>query len=220
MNKIIELINVTKEYKIGNTKIHALKSINFCITKGESITFMGPSGSGKSTLLHIIGCLDKQTTGKVKIMNRDIGTFNDKELTNFRKNQIGFIFQFFNLIPVLNVAENVVVSRMYERDKFVDRVFELLHLVGLGHRLDHLPGELSGGERQRLAIARALINNPPILIADEPTGNLDEKTSNEILQLFIKLNELGTTIIIATHDPLVWRFAKKRISIYDGKIIV
>ncbi|WP_455392310.1 ABC transporter ATP-binding protein [[Eubacterium] cellulosolvens] len=220
MSNIIDINDVTKTYNMGDAKVHALNSVNLQISEGEFVALMGPSGSGKSTLLHIIGCLDKQTSGKVKVLKKEISKLNENERTDFRKNHIGFIFQFFNLIPVLNVAENVVVSRMFDRDKLPQRVFELIGLVGLEHRLEHLPSELSGGERQRLAIARALINNPTIIIADEPTGNLDIKTTKEIMQIFRNINKKGTTIIVATHNPMVSKSADKIIKISDGRILV
>jgi putative ABC transport system ATP-binding protein len=167
-----------------------------------------------------MGCLDKPSSGDVEINGEKILRLNQSELTNFRKDNIGIIFQFFNLIPVLNAAENVVVSRMFDPDKRTNRVFELLQLVGLVHRMEHLPSELSGGERQRLAIARALLNEPKIIIADEPTGNLDSKTTKRIMKLLKKINNQGTTIILATHNQELAKNVNNIIEISDGRLKV
>jgi putative ABC transport system ATP-binding protein len=216
----MRLTEVNKIYKVGNTNVQALSSINLEIPEGEFIALIGPSGSGKSTLLHLMGCLDKPSSGDVEINGEKILRLNQSELTNFRKDNIGIIFQFFNLIPVLNAAENVVVSRMFDPDKRTNRVFELLQLVGLVHRMEHLPSELSGGERQRLAIARALLNEPKIIIADEPTGNLDSKTTKRIMKLLKKINNQGTTIILATHNQELAKNVNNIIEISDGRLKV
>jgi putative ABC transport system ATP-binding protein len=204
---------------MGHNDIVALRTVNIAVNDGEFVAIKGPSGAGKSTLLHLIGGLDTPTNGRVIVNDTDLADFSDDQLTTYRKDYIGFVFQFFNLIPTLTALENVMVSRMFDRDKNPERAEELLTLVGLEERMDHLPSELSGGEQQRVAIARALMNEPSILLADEPTGNIDTVTGKEILKLFKKLNNSGMTIVLVTHDEEIARATSRTISIRDGKII-
>ncbi len=220
MKPIIELRNVYKIYKMGKNDIVALRRVNLVINEKEFVAIKGPSGAGKSTLLHLIGALDTPTNGEVIVKGSNLSDFNDDQLTIYRKEYIGFVFQFFNLIPTLTALENVMISRMFEQDKGLDRAKQLIELVGLDNRMFHHPAELSGGEQQRVAIARALMNKPPILLADEPTGNIDSKTGMEILKLFKKLNKSGTTIVLVTHNDETARIANKIINLRDGKISV
>jgi putative ABC transport system ATP-binding protein len=203
---------------MGGSDVVALRRINIAIKKGEFVAIKGPSGAGKSTLLHLIGGLDRPTNGQIIVRGTDLADFGDEELTIYRKEYIGFVFQFFNLIPTLNALANVMVSRMFDADKRLDRAKELLDLVGLGGRMMHSPTELSGGEQQRVAIARALMNEPSILLADEPTGNIDSETGREILKLFKKLNKSGTTIVLVTHDDEIAHVAGRVITLRDGKL--
>ena len=219
MKPIIELRNVYNIYKMGDNDVIALRRVNLVIKVKEFVAIKGPSGAGKSTLLHLVGGLDKPTNGQVIVKGINLSDFTDDQLTLYRKNYIGFVFQFFNLIPTLNALENVMVSRMFESDKGLERAKELLKLVGLEARMKHLPSELSGGEQQRVAIARALINKPAILLADEPTGNIDTQTGSEILKLFKELNAIGTTIVLVTHDAEIARFSNRVITLRDGKLI-
>jgi putative ABC transport system ATP-binding protein len=203
---------------MGNNEVIALRRIDLAIKQKEFLAIKGPSGAGKSTLLHLIGGLDRPTNGQVIVRGIDLAEFSDDELTTYRKDYVGFVFQFFNLIPSLNALSNVLVSRMFEHDKGMERGKELLELVGLGDRMHHLPSELSGGEQQRVAIARALMNEPSILLADEPTGNVDTDTGREILKLFKKLNKSGTTIILVTHEDEIARYASRVVTLRDGKL--
>ena len=199
-----------------------VENVNLKIIDGEFICIMGPSGSGKSTLLHLIGCLDKPNYGKIFIDGIDVSRMNDDELANLRKNKIGFVFQFFNLYPTLTALENVELPMIIaEKDKEFRkrRAIELLEMVGMEKFKDHLPYQLSGGQRQKVAIARALANDPPIILADEPTGNLDSKSGDEIMRIFKELNNKGKTIIVVTHNENVAKFAKRIIRLKDGKII-
>ncbi len=219
---LIKLSNVWKVYQTGKFKTIALRNINLKIEEGESVAIIGPSGSGKSTLLHIIGCLDKPTRGKVLISNRDVSKLNDKELSEIRKRFIGFVFQFFYLVPCLTALENVALPMVFariNRKERIERAKKLLKLVGLERRMHHLPSELSGGERQRVAIARALANDPKVLLADEPTGNLDSKTGKKIIDLLFKLNKKGLTLIIVSHNPEIAERAERIIYLRDGSII-
>src|SRR5437870_7243350 len=203
---MISLTHVSKVFD-GKRKVSALENINLRIEKGNVVSIMGPSGSGKSTLLNLIGGLDRPTSGDIRVDGENLSELSDDDLTRVRRDKIGFVFQFFNLLPTLNCLENVALPlhlRKWPRKKIQDRARELLNLVQLGHRLEHLPDELSGGERQRVAIARALSIYPPILLADEPTGNLDTHTGQEILKLVDDLHaRLGATILIVTHDSEV-----------------
>ncbi|MFH8080724.1 MAG: ABC transporter ATP-binding protein [Candidatus Aenigmatarchaeota archaeon] len=223
MSNVIELHNVEKVYNEGKeNELKVLKGINIKIKEGEYVSIVGPSGSGKSTLMHIMGCLDRPTRGKVIIDGQDVSKLNDEKLAKIRREKIGFIFQQFYLIPVLNALENVKVpmnllsKSVYDKD---ERAKELLRLVGLEHRLYHFPNQLSGGEMQRVAIARALANNPKIILADEPTGNLDTKRGEEIINLLENLNKEGKTLIIVTHDLSIAKRAERKIMIRDGMVI-
>ncbi len=218
-DNIVELKAITKTYQMGSVEIRAVDNIDLQIEKGSFSSIAGSSGAGKSTLLHIIGCLDSPTSGEVNISNQDVRQMKDAELTKFRKENVGFVFQFFNLIPTLTAKENVLVPAMFDKDQKVKRAEELLIKVGMGHRMEHHPNELSGGERQRVAIARALINDPPIILADEPTGNLDSETGAEIIHLFKELNKQGKTIILVTHERDIANFADRIVTIKDGRLI-
>jgi putative ABC transport system ATP-binding protein len=219
---MIALSHVSKVFE-GKRKATALDDINLEIDKGQVVSIVGPSGSGKSTLLNLIGGLDRPTSGEISIDHENLGTLTDDDLTRIRRDKIGFVFQFFNLLPTLNCLENVALPlhlRKWPRKKIQERALELLQLVQLGHRMEHLPDELSGGERQRVAIARALSVYPPILLADEPTGNLDTRTGQEILKLIGDLHErLGSTILIVTHDMEVAKRCARTVSLRDGHIV-
>ncbi|MCD6547762.1 MAG: ABC transporter ATP-binding protein [Nanoarchaeota archaeon] len=223
MTELIEFRDVWKIYKMGKVDVPALRGISFKINKGELVGIVGPSGSGKSTCMHLIGSLDIPTKGKVLIKGKDITKFSESELATLRGKEIGFVFQTFNLIPSLTALENVELPMVFQNIKENERrkrAIELLKKVGLSHRINHLPAEMSGGERQRVAIARALANNPDIILADEPTGNLDSKTGKEIMDLLINLNkEHRKTVIIVTHDLNIAKGLKRLIHLKDGKII-
>jgi putative ABC transport system ATP-binding protein len=219
---MISLTHVSKIFE-GKRKATALEDINLQVNKGEVVSIMGPSGSGKSTLLNLVAGLDRPTTGDIQIEGQSLSALSDDELTRVRRDKIGFIFQFFNLLPTLNCLENVALPlhlRGWARRKIQERAKELLEMVQLGHRLEHLPEELSGGERQRVAIARALSVYPPVLLADEPTGNLDTRTGQEILKLIQDLHaKLGSTIMIVTHDLDVAEQCSRTVSLRDGHIV-
>jgi putative ABC transport system ATP-binding protein len=218
---MIDLNSVSKVFE-GKRKATALENVELHISKGEVVSIVGPSGSGKSTLLNLIGGLDRPTSGDIRIDDESLSRLHDDDLTRIRRDKIGFVFQFFNLLPTLNCLENVSLPlhlRNWPRKKIEDRSRELLELVTLGHRLDHLPEELSRGERQRVAIARALSVYPPILLADEPTGNLDTHTGKEILRLIQNLHDrLGSTVLIVTHDMNVAEQCGRTIKLRDGRI--
>ncbi len=221
---IIEINNVKKNYALGNTTVHALKGIHFKIEEGELLSIIGPSGSGKTTLLNIIGCIDQPTEGSVKIDEEEITNMVDKQLTELRLYKIGFIFQTFNLIPVLNVLENVefplLLMKKYNRKEIREKAEKFIEEVGLKEHILHKPAELSGGQRQRVAIARALVTNPSIVLADEPTANLDSETGATILELMKELNEIEkTTFVFSTHDPDVLKYAKRIIKLKDGLVV-
>jgi putative ABC transport system ATP-binding protein len=218
-NIVVETRNLTKVFGDGG-EVRALDGVNLIVRQGELLSVMGPSGSGKSTLLHLIGALDRPTEGQILIRGQDLATV--KNLDRFRNEEVGFVFQLHNLIPTLNAVENVEIP-LYEQPlsekKRRQKAAELLELVGMGDRLDHLPSQLSGGERQRVAIARALVNDPAIVLADEPTGNLDSQSGEDVMALLRELNERqGTTIIVVTHDPAVARSTKRIITLRDGRI--
>src|SRR5262245_27415762 len=219
---MISLTHVSKVFD-GKRKATALENVNLEVGKGEVVSIVGPSGSGKSTLLNLIAGLDRPTTGDIQIEGQSLSALPDDELTRVRRDKIGFIFQFFNLLPTLNCVENVALPlhlRHWPRRKIQERARELLEMVQLGHRLDHLPEELSGGERQRVAIARALSVYPPVLLADEPTGNLDSHTGQEILKLIQDLHaKLGATILIVTHDLDVAERCSRTVSLRDGHVV-
>jgi len=221
---VVELKNVYKIYSMGEVNVNALNGVDLKITKGEFASIMGPSGSGKSTMMHIIGALDLATSGKVFIDNIDLSTLSEDQLSVIRGKKIGFVFQDFNLIPTLTAIENVMLPMLFQEEKMDEDKRQkhceaLLSLVGLGDRTDHKPFELSGGQQQRVAIARSLVNSPEIVLADEPTGALDSKSSEEIMDLLVDLNKEGKTVIIITHDKNVAKYAKRNIFLKDGKII-
>jgi len=199
--------------------VYALKNVNLEINSGEFVSIMGPSGCGKSTLLHVMGCLDKPTKGKVIINGRDVSKLSDEELARIRNRYIGFVFQSFFLLPVLSALENVMIPGMISGNIDEEKARKLLEFVGLKKRENHLPSQLSGGERQRVAIARALINDPKIILADEPTGNLDSKSGRDVLRLLSRLNRSGVTVVVVTHDESVAERAERVIYMKDGKII-
>jgi len=219
---MIQLDDVTKQFA-GKRDVSALRRVTLSIDKGEMVSIIGPSGSGKSTLLNLVGGLDRPSSGEVRVGGRALGGLSDDDLTKVRRDTIGFIFQFFNLLPTLSCLENVGLPlhlRGWPRTRVQERATELLTLVQLAHRLQHLPEELSGGERQRVAIARALSIYPPVLLADEPTGNLDTRTGEEILTLIRDLHQrLGSTVVIVTHDMNVARSCSRTITLRDGQIV-
>jgi putative ABC transport system ATP-binding protein len=218
---LVELREVRKIYHLGGEEIRALDGISLDIDPGEFISIIGPSGSGKSTLMHILGCLDSPSSGTIMLDGVMIHDASSRQLAHIRNQKIGFVFQFFNLLPKLNVLQNVELPMIYGgvsgRDR-KDRAMEALKLVGLENRSKHRPSQLSGGQQQRVAIARALVNNPRLVFADEPTGNLDSHTGEAILQLFRKLSQEGRTIILVTHDPEIAAVTPRRIEIRDGKV--
>jgi putative ABC transport system ATP-binding protein len=219
---IVELHDVWKTYQMGAVDVHALRGANLAVEEGELVSIMGPSGSGKSTLLNLVGCLDRPTGGSYILDDRDVSDLSDADLSEVRSGQIGFIFQSYNLIPQLNVIENIEIPLFYqglsERASY-ERAVDLGERVGLGDRLQHHPPELSGGQRQRVGVARALANNPAIVLADEPTGNLDTETGEEILKLLLSLNrDYGTTLLLVTHDPDVADTAHRTVHMVDGQL--
>ena len=219
--EIIGIKSVSKIYNLGDTIVKALDNVSLSINENDYISIMGPSGSGKSTLMNIIGCLDVPTKGTYKFNNEKISDMNDNQLANIRNEKIGFVFQTFNLLPKLNSIQNVEVPLVYSSLGRAERSLKAkkaLKIVGLEDRMSHKPNELSGGQRQRVAIARALVNEPSIILADEPTGNLDSKSGTEILNFFDSLHKAGNTLIIVTHEDSVAKRAKRRIEIFDGKI--
>ena len=219
---IITVDNVNKTYKNGSLELQVLKNISFKVDKGEFLAIMGSSGSGKSTMMNILGCLDNQYEGKYILDGIDISKSTENELSEIRNKKIGFIFQSFNLLPRLTALENVELPLVYSsipKEERHKRANELLEMVGLKDRTHHRPNELSGGQRQRVAIARALVNNPSIILADEPTGNLDSKSEAEIIEILQKLNKMGKTIVIVTHEPNIGEIAQRQIVFKDGEII-
>ena len=219
--EILRVENLTKIYGKGTTKVVALDNVSFSVEKGEFVAIVGASGSGKSTLLHLLGGVDRPTSGKVYIDGKDIYDFNDDKLAIFRRRQVGLIYQFYNLIPILNVEENITLPLSLDnREVDKEKLNDMLKLLGLQNRKNHLPNELSGGQQQRTSIGRALITNPTIILADEPTGNLDSKSSDEIVALLKKSNkELNQTIIMITHNMEIAKVADRIIKIEDGKIV-
>ena len=221
MNEIISIRNIRKTYKIGEEIIHALKDVSLTIYKNEYVALMGPSGSGKSTLMNMLGCLDSPTEGEYSLNNLSVAKMSDNELAQVRNKEIGFVFQTFNLLPRASTLDNVALPLVYAGYNKIDRAVrakEVLESVGLGNRINHKPNELSGGQRQRVAIARALVNNPAIILADEPTGNLDSKTSVEIMGLFEDIHKKGNTIILVTHEEDIALHAHRIIRLKDGLV--
>jgi putative ABC transport system ATP-binding protein len=221
MSKMIETTEISRNYKMGTEVVHALQTISISIDKGEYVAFMGPSGSGKSTLMNIIGCLDTPSSGTYILNDQDVSHLSENELAEIRNKEIGFVFQTFNLLPRASSLDNVALPLIYagygkyERE---EKAMEALENVGLGDRAKHKSNELSGGQRQRVAIARALVNNPSIILADEPTGNLDSKTSYDIMDLFQKLHDGGNTIIMVTHEDDIAHYSHRIIRLRDGLV--
>ena len=218
---IIEIEKLVRNFKLGKQLIKVLKSISFSINKNEYVALMGPSGSGKSTLMNLIGCLDTPTSGKYILNQQDVSQLTDDELAEIRNKEIGFVFQTFNLLPRATALDNVALPLIYagfSKKEREERAMEVLKQVGLGDRVKHKPNELSGGQRQRVAVARALVNKPSIILADEPTGNLDSKTSNEIMGLFDTIHKAGNTIILVTHEEEIALHAQRIIRLKDGDI--
>jgi putative ABC transport system ATP-binding protein len=219
---IAVLENLQKTYLMGKVEVQALKEVNLKFEEGEFTSIMGPSGSGKSTLLNLMGCLDRPTTGRYLLGDIDVSNLNDDELSDIRSQRLGFIFQSYNLIAQLSVMENIEIPLFYQgwsERKSQERATDLAEMVGLGKRLKHRPSELSGGEQQRVAIARSLANEPLILLADEPTGNLDSKTGEELMRLLEKLNQDGKTILMVTHDPKTADRGRRIIRLLDGQVV-
>ena len=221
MSDVIDISQLTKTYVMGQTQVRALRGIDLRIRTNEYVALMGPSGSGKSTLMNLLGCLDTPTSGVYHLDGRDVSRMDDAELAHIRNEKIGFVFQTFNLLPRQTTLENVALPLVYAgmgKGERQARAAEVLASVGLGDRLDHRPNELSGGQRQRVAIARALVNNPAIILADEPTGNLDTKTSIEIMEIFEDIQSRGNTVILVTHEPDIAEHAHRIVRLRDGEV--
>ena len=219
---MISLINIVKRYMMGEEEIMALAGVDLSIARNEYVALIGPSGSGKSTLMNLLGCLDTPSEGKYILNGRDTSTMNDNELAKVRNQEIGFIFQSFHLLPRMSILQNVMQPLVYRGIPAAERAklaAQALNKVGLGDRMAHRPNQLSGGQRQRVAIARALVGNPSILLADEPTGNLDSKTSAEIMALFDELHQQGQTVIVVTHEPDIAAHCHRTLRVSDGKIV-
>lgn len=219
---VIDIQGITKTYVNGKLSVPVLHGIDLVVNKGEFVSIMGPSGSGKSTFMNIIGCLDRPTTGSYRLNGDEVATLSDDELAYVRNKQIGFVFQSFNLLTKLTALENVALPMIYagvNKKMRIERATQLLQSVGLGERMDHLPSELSGGQRQRVAIARALANNPAIIMADEPTGNLDSKSTIDVMNIFRGLHDEGRTILLVTHEPDIATYASRNVVLKDGIIV-
>lgn len=223
MPVVVKTVNLEKEYRLGEVVVHALRGVNMELKKGEFVVVEGPSGSGKTTLLNLIGALDKPTKGKVYVDGKDLAAMNEKELTGLRRNEIGFVFQFYNLIPVLTAFENIELPMMVAsvpKKKMQERTQELLEMIRLIDRANHRPDELSGGEQQRIAIARALANQPSLVLADEPTGDLDTATGSEVMEVLRETSKREkVTVIVVTHDPSIAEMADRILEMKDGKIL-
>ncbi len=221
MGKVIELSNIVKNYYVGTVVVRALRSVSLTIGENEYVAIMGPSGSGKSTLMNLIGCLDTPTSGSYILNDNDVSKMEDNQLAEIRNKEIGFVFQTFNLLPRYNALENVMLPLIYAGVSKLERTEQavrVLENVGLADRMDHKPNELSGGQRQRVAVARALVNEPSIILADEPTGNLDSKTSKDIMNLVSEIHEIGNTVIVVTHEEDIAQRAKRIIRLIDGEV--
>jgi putative ABC transport system ATP-binding protein len=221
IDHLISLSGITRDFQLGAQKVKVLKGIDLIIERGEYVALMGPSGSGKSTLMNLIGCLDTPTGGSYVLNGKDVSTLKDDELAEIRNKEIGFVFQTFNLLPRSTALENVALPLVYAgmpRGLRTDRAERTLDSVGLSDRMDHRPNQLSGGQRQRVAIARALVNKPSLILADEPTGNLDSKTSVEIMKLFDEIHQAGNTVMVVTHEEDIARHCKRIIRLIDGQI--
>jgi len=216
---VIRVEGLTKTYQRGTERVHALENVSFTISVGEFVAIVGPSGAGKTTLLHLLGCMDTPTSGLLALSGTSTAGMKDGELTRLRREQVGFVFQHFGLLPTLTVAENVALPTLFSRRKAADQAQGLLERVGLAHRRNHRPHELSGGEMQRVAIARALINSPRLLLADEPTGNLDSDSGESILALFQQLHQDGLTVLVVTHNPGLAAAAPRRLTLRDGRLV-
>ena len=219
---VIDIQGITKTYVNGKLSVPVLHGIDLVVNKGEFVSIMGPSGSGKSTFMNILGCLDRPTTGSYRLNGDEVATLSDDELAYVRNKQIGFVFQSFNLLTKLTALENVALPMIYagvNKKMRIERATQLLQSVGLGERMDHLPSELSGGQRQRVAIARALANNPAIIMADEPTGNLDSKSTIDVMNIFRGLHDEGRTILLVTHEPDIATYASRNVVLKEGIIV-
>lgn len=218
---MIEIQDITKVYQMGETQVHALRGVSLKVEPGELVSIMGPSGSGKSTMMNVLGCLDQPTSGAYHIGGEDVSRMSEDQLAEIRSKRIGFVFQSFNLLARTTALQNVALPLIYARgNERKKRAREALEAVGLGDRINHQPNELSGGQRQRVAIARALVNKPSIILADEPTGNLDSKSGAEIMDIFQRLNmEQGITVVFVTHDPYIAEHTNRIVKLYDGKIV-
>jgi putative ABC transport system ATP-binding protein len=220
-NAILQLRGITRDFKLGAQTVHVLKGIDLDIAKNEYVALMGPSGSGKSTLMNLLGCLDTPTSGSYELNGTDVSSLNDNALAEIRNSEIGFVFQTFNLLPRSTALENVALPLVYaglSKEERLARAAEVLEQVGLADRMDHRPNQLSGGQRQRVAVARALVNKPALILADEPTGNLDSKTSIEIMKLFDDIQAAGNTVVLVTHEEDIAQHAKRVIRLVDGNI--
>ena len=220
-NAILQLRGITRDFKMGAQTVHVLKGIDLDIFKNQYVALMGPSGSGKSTLMNLLGCLDTPTEGSYELNGYDVSALDDNALAEIRNNEIGFVFQTFNLLPRSTALENVALPLVYAgwgKEERIARASEVLEQVGLGDRMDHKPNQLSGGQRQRVAVARALVNKPALILADEPTGNLDSTTSVEIMKLFDEIQAAGNTVILVTHEEDIAQYAKRVIRLVDGNI--
>ena len=218
---ILQLRGITRDFKLGAQTVHVLKGIDLDISKNEYVALMGPSGSGKSTLMNLLGCLDTPTSGSYELNGTDVSSLNDNALAEIRNSEIGFVFQTFNLLPRSTALENVALPLVYaglSKEERLARAAEVLEQVGLADRMDHRPNQLSGGQRQRVAVARALVNKPALILADEPTGNLDSKTSIEIMKLFDDIQAAGNTVVLVTHEEDIAHYAERVIRLVDGNI--